>query len=598
MATLNIGGKQVQVSDAFTSMSPEEQQRVVDEIASGFSTSLPAAATPEPQRGSFLDPLAQGATLGFSDEIAGVGSASLNSIKGLFGGGNDQSFGDNYRSARDDARGDLEAFRSRNPGTALASELAGGLLTGGAGAARTGALKAGQLLKPKLDRAAATGAGLGGIYGAGESDADLLDGDLEGVLKDSAASAGFGGAAGIALPALGHGIAKKLRNGSDKLTKPDNGILAGAEATKKLTDNYTKDVNLLRKAGIPLTTGQRSGSEMTKAYESTLQNTTGGGALNRVFEEQQQHFQRKLLAMAGADDKLTAAGVITEDVLDDLSGQLSSKYKQLLGDKTITLGDDFVDTLAATEAKHSEFVTAQQRREIRTLVDDFLGDATAGSISGERYQRLRSLMGRRARQNQLNNAPLSDLFKDLQRGLDDAFTSSVGGDNKALNAQYAHYKQLQDVWRRSGSAGVAQGTLPLAALNRMAKNKPSSKDWRELINAGAAVLPGTTANSGTATRQSLLRTLGALGTGGLSDAAATGGRYLSARGLSQGADVPGVVGRGMRHTAAGAEGLLNFSGSAGLPVAVTPGFLAEPPLPPTPSAPTRTPYGLLVRTGG
>ncbi len=590
MATLEIGGRRVQVPASFTTMSLEEQQRVVEEIAKDLPTSAPPA--PQEAAGSFLDPLAQGATLGFSDELAGLGSASLNSVKGLFGGGNENTFGENYRTARDEARGNLDAFRSRNPGTALASELAGGLLTGGLGAARTGALKGGQLLKPKLDRTAATGAGLGGVYGAGESDADLLDGDVGGMLRDSATSAGFGGAAGLALPALGHGIAKKLRNGSDKLTKPDNGILAGAEATKNLTDNYAKDVQLLRDAGIPLTTGQRSGSEMTKAYESTLQNTAGGGALNRVFEEQQQHFQRKLLAMAGADDKLTAAGVITEDVLDELSGQLSAKYKQVLGDKTINLGDDFIDALASTEAKHSEFVTSQQRREIRSLVDDFLTDATQGAISGERYQKLRSLMGRRARQNQLNNAPLSELFRDLQRSLDDAFTDSVGGSNKALNAQYAHYKQLQDVWRRSGGAGVAQGTLPLASLNRMAKNKPSSKDWRELINAGAAVLPGTTANSGTATRQSLLRTLGAISTGGLADVAATGGRYLSARGLSQGADVPGVVGKGLRQAAGGTEGLLNFSGAAGLPVAVTPGFLADPPLPP------ERPHGLLIRTGG
>ena len=33
MATLNIGGKRVKVDDAFLSMSPEQQQATVDEIA-------------------------------------------------------------------------------------------------------------------------------------------------------------------------------------------------------------------------------------------------------------------------------------------------------------------------------------------------------------------------------------------------------------------------------------------------------------------------------------------------------------------------------------------------------------------------------------
>jgi hypothetical protein len=50
MTTLVINGQKVEVSDNFTSMTPEEQARAVDEIAQSMGAT-PAAPDQSPRRG-------------------------------------------------------------------------------------------------------------------------------------------------------------------------------------------------------------------------------------------------------------------------------------------------------------------------------------------------------------------------------------------------------------------------------------------------------------------------------------------------------------------------------------------------------------------
>lgn len=527
MATLIIDGQRVTVSDEFTSLPPDEQQQMVATIyqqlqgAATPNTPNPAMApeslagvpasppppTPGPQPnpnpapaptdvGGLLRTAAQGTTLGFSDELGGVYDALTAREEG-------QSFGEAYRQGRDASRERLDAFKEANPKSAFAAEVAGGLLTGGVGAARAGA--------SSLARLALAGGKTGAAYGAGASDADVLGGDVSGVVEDAAAGGLLGAAGGAAIPGA-VGLLSRVR----------------AKPTTAAPTRHTERVKQLENAGVKLTTGQKSGNTLVKARETTLSGTYEGQPLRDVFEQQSAQVQTKLLKLAGADDALAKAGVITDDVLDSLSRQLGNRYEKVLGDKQIVLGDDFVDQLSAIEQRHNQFVTPQQRREIRALLDDFLGEASKGAISAKRYQELRSLMGKRARESIRNNGPLAGLFTAFQKGLDDAFSTAVGdGSNKALNTQYAHYKQLEDVWRRAGSAAAAEGTLPLGAIYRASKKKgaPGSPEWKKFLSAAQAVLPDKLPNSGTAAR--LLTD----SPGGFLRA---GGRRLAAQGLAQG----------------------------------------------------------------
>lgn len=152
---------------------------------------------------------AQGATFGFADEIeAGARSA----------------FGPrDYRTVRDEIRAQDAAFQQANPGTALAANLAGGILTGGAlGAAAKGSGAVARTLTatglaPKVDagatmgqrvlQAAKTGAVAGGIGGAGMA-RESTPGDLG---SSVALGATVGGTAGGAF-GLGAEMFRGARN--------------------------------------------------------------------------------------------------------------------------------------------------------------------------------------------------------------------------------------------------------------------------------------------------------------------------------------------------------------------------------------------------
>lgn len=160
---------------------------------------------PKSQKGTIADSLGQGLSFGFSDELAGV-------LGGIIGTFDDDlegtTFGERYRGVRDAARGNAAEFAERNPGTALAAELGGGLLTGGAGLARAGVGRA----VNTAPRLAGAGAAVGGVAGAGYSEADS-PGELTG---DTLAGAAIGGVGGVLLPpvasAIGSAVTAPVRH--------------------------------------------------------------------------------------------------------------------------------------------------------------------------------------------------------------------------------------------------------------------------------------------------------------------------------------------------------------------------------------------------
>ncbi len=161
------------------------------------ATPAPEPEKPEPGvdygRG-LLKQLGQGLSFGFADELeAGLGAG----LDALFQG---QDFGDTYRNLVKDSRTENTQFAEENPKAALAANVAGGLMTGGAGAVRTGAAKA----LPKL---AAYGAGTGALAGAGASEKESL-GQLG---EDVAVGAGTGALLGTVAPATGKFIGDTVK---------------------------------------------------------------------------------------------------------------------------------------------------------------------------------------------------------------------------------------------------------------------------------------------------------------------------------------------------------------------------------------------------
>jgi hypothetical protein len=142
-----------------------------------------------------LQKVGQGATFGFGDEIAaGAGAVGNQAMRALGVDVPERGYGE----ILDEVRGDESQFAARNPKTAIAAEIGGGLTSLAAGPARAIAAAPGWMAR--VGRSAKVGAGYGAASGFGNS-----EGGVGERAAGTAAGAGIGAVAGpliadVALP--------------------------------------------------------------------------------------------------------------------------------------------------------------------------------------------------------------------------------------------------------------------------------------------------------------------------------------------------------------------------------------------------------------
>lgn len=244
MATLNIGGKRVKVSDDFLRMTPEQQNATVEEIVGQIGagqrpandpqttaqSSVPAAPPPGLKPGtreyadwaaqsaragntlpqvsdpaftetqsSILDPFVQGTTFGFADELRGAVQGGIAAAQG-------GDFGSVYNQTVDESRNALNHERNVNPIGSVAAEVAGaiptGMVAGGQLAGKGGTL---------LQRALSTGV-VGGVQGATYGYGSAEGGAQE-RLANAASSGGIGATVGMAVPFIGNAVGQAVQRG-------------------------------------------------------------------------------------------------------------------------------------------------------------------------------------------------------------------------------------------------------------------------------------------------------------------------------------------------------------------------------------------------
>lgn len=141
---------------------------------------------------SALRGAAQGATLGFADEMAGGAEALWEKAKG-----DPRAFGELYKQYRDESRKNFEAARAANPASYATGEIGAAIGTAfipGMAVAR-GA---------KAAQVAAQAAALGGLGGIGYSNEESLGG----MAKDGLSGAAVGGALGYAGAKVGQALSR------------------------------------------------------------------------------------------------------------------------------------------------------------------------------------------------------------------------------------------------------------------------------------------------------------------------------------------------------------------------------------------------------
>lgn len=208
-------------------------------------------AEPGPQSGgkklaTGLLTAANSASFGFGEEFGSHANALIDEGLELLGFQAPASYKDRYESYRDNSRQALDQFREENPGTALALDVAGGLTTGGIGAAKTGLLK-GASTVGRVVKGAATGAATGAVAGVGYADGDMRDRVI-------------GGMQGFGIGALFGGTIGGVSGAVSKLGK--------TETARKVRDSFkrlgTDELGAIGKLG------SRKGQDITRAQKSLL----------------------------------------------------------------------------------------------------------------------------------------------------------------------------------------------------------------------------------------------------------------------------------------------------------------------------------------
>lgn len=484
MATLTINGQRVTVDDSFLSLSPEQQEATVDEIAQSLGAQ-PARVDPatnqppgvpeyvppgvegyDPQTGevtrqpqSRLSSAAYGAadtaTFGFGDELASYIGSGITGVP--------------REQVLSEMRGMQKQAREDNPGSYLAGQIGGGLAqgiaTGGAGFGTSAARAGGGLGKVALG-GAVDGALYGGAYGAGSAD----EGDR---LSGAGMGAGTGFLVGGAMPIVTAGASKLAR----KAISP---FQANAERTAA--------AQTLRSEGVPVTAGQITGNRRLRFAEAEL----GGRKAADVMENQAEAFSKAVLKRAGIN-----ASKATPEVIDTAFDQVGKRFDSLAA-KSMVRPDQQMITELRDVFNHYGQITPETMRSpiVQDVVNDIVKSVGGGKpISGQSYQNITSRLARAARG--ATNPDLKQTLYGIREVLDGAMERSLpqaqAGAWRAARNQYRNLLAVEQAATRAGEA-AAEGLISPANIRNAVTNQGrrayarGQGDFADLARAGSMLL--------------------------------------------------------------------------------------------------------------
>lgn len=380
----------------------------------------------------------QGATLGFSDEIAGVGGAIGNVLTG-------GTAPEGYARSRDAERYRLDEQRRAAPVSSAVAELGGGLLLPSFGA--TGA---GQLAR--------LGAAYGGAYGVGSS-----DGGLGERLASGASGAAVGAGVGYGLGRLGQMAANRFGN---RPPPPATGAQDLIQAART--------AGLVDEAGRPLVLPADVGGPMTRRMTAGVGQTPfGTGPIVQAAERAQGAAGARLGEIAQAEgaplrqEQLgEAAQNAAQDYIDSTGQAAGRAYnraramargdgtRMVRADRALQNIDEQISSLAETSNTDAPLISGLER-----LRADIANGDSATPLSIDAIRRLRTSTRAEARSEGLRNTDynrraqtiIDDLSEDIASQLS---PRSAAAFREADQAYAERLNVIDDVMEEViGSAG-------------------------------------------------------------------------------------------------------------------------------------------------
>ncbi|GKX35268.1 MAG: hypothetical protein MnENMB40S_28860 [Rhizobiaceae bacterium MnEN-MB40S] len=428
---------------------------------------LPASRMRRDLQGAddFVRGAADVATFGTADELAALGTSATSDIS--------------YDQALN-----AERLRDANAGPMrTAGQVAGGLATGALMAPISPSVRMAQGGRGLLPVSAASGAegatlGAGYAYGSGEGIEDRANLAKTGLVT--------GGVIGAATPAVVTGATKL----GQKIVSPN-----------PISPERKAMADILRREGVQTTAGQQSGSKSLRYKESAI----GGSKAADIFEKQYEQFTAATLSRAGI-----TANRATPEVIDQGFRDIGRMFDDLSARNTLRVDKPLVSDLRKARANYR---LRTGKADVVPLIDAKLkgiaDDISSGTLTGEKYQSIRSTLGEEAR-----NATKPEVRRalyDIQNALDDAMERNIRLYNPSDAGAWTEARQLyrnmlviQDAATRAGETS-ALGLITPSQLRSAATRQNKSGyargkgDFADLARAGEALMRPMP-NSGTADR--------------------------------------------------------------------------------------------------
>lgn len=502
MATLNINGRRVTVDDSFLQLSPEQQEATVNEIASSFNSQpspvedvfssaedpqmlaeMSRMSNPEMTWGQTAVDALQAGGAGVARGIAGLAGLP-GTIADLGGGAGEWLMSQAGFPTRTEA---MQKLGIQDTGNVLSSGmLQSGLsnLTGGATDFR-GDSTLGQY------------AGTVGEFLPGAAIGGLNPGDLArfGVLPGVASEAAGQVTEGTSIEPYARVAAALAAPAIPALASRAISPFGGA-----ITPERQSAISALEAEGIPLTAGQRTGSQGLRYMESEL----GGRGAAAIMDDQANAFTNAAMQRAGGQ------GLATPENMSANADRLSQGFRDVSARNTLKIDGPWLRDLTQTMRDYNRTLPSEQSKVLGNIVEDIglqLRDGN-GTMTGQQYQSIRSNLTKKAF-NARNNAPdLAEAYRGVRNSLDNAMARSVSPEDAAtwsrLRQEYGNMKVLEKAATGAGEDAALGSISPAklrqaATAGRQGQYARGTGDFDQLARSGQAVMTPLP-NSGTAGR--------------------------------------------------------------------------------------------------
>lgn len=397
--------------------------------------------------GAFVSGAADAASLGFNDELYGLGSAAM---------------GGDYTEARDKFQGAKTAMGENHPGAALTGSLAGGLLTGGLASRVAPGLSAAARANPITSSGV-----IGATYGAGENNDNRIAGAL------------IGGATGLAGGVLGEkviapGLVKAATsrpgqaviNGMSSIPAKARGLVGNA---LPLDEEAAALVAAGERQGVPVRAPDAVPSKRN-AMAAAEASPYGGGLVNNALRSDAQKIEQRVAEIGGPGE--SASGDMVNSTIGSKAQEASGKYI----DRTRLKKND----LYGQAEQLSEGKRVVPENAI-AAIDKHIGELEAAGANTNSAQ-IGYLKGLREDMSKPDGFSISE-FQRLRSNA----SQKIKGDN-ALTASDAD-RRLGDVTRSFTADAEAQ--LPGSAAAKLAEADKYYAQRQDFIGKTLKGLIGT-----------------------------------------------------------------------------------------------------------